>query len=320
MDRSIHRSSSINTNDPEYSIRYDFNLLDPGPDDPSFIKGRRFFGPTAMVKYGRRELLQHPLTAELLKHKWSTFGRILYYLNFFSYIFYVAVYSTFIVKERERLRFVVSTTTGDFIIDENEYGEEEEYYVETNQQVPANIFKRPTAFSLVFSYIVLANAIFHILKEIIQLFVKRLEYLTDITNLLEWVIYVTTVIFMIPYTMPDEWVNAAFSQSKQKTFMWMNGLISICFCYVNLVLFLRRFRLLGIYVTMYVEVTKTMLKVMLVFSVFILGFSIVFFVLFKEQVSWIRSIKSEKYLFPPDSVVFYEGICSKCFKFLLILS
>jgi len=35
---------------------------------------------------------------------------------------------------------------------------------------------------------------------------------------------------------------------------------------------------------MFLEVTQTVLKVLMVFFVFILGFAIVFFILFKEQV------------------------------------
>ena len=287
MDRSVQPSTSVNINDPDYSVRYDFHLLDPGPDDPSSVKGRRFFAPAAMVKHGREQLLQHPLTTKLLEQKWSTFGKGLYYINFFSYILFVAVYSVFIIKERERLTFVASRMSEEVVeVYDDPYDPEYEWEIVENvtTYVSDSIFENQTAFSRAFSYVVLANALLHIFKEICQLFVKRLEYFADVTNLLEWVLYVTTVIFVIPYTMPVAWVNEAFNQSKEKSFMWTNGLVSIFLCYVNLVLFLRRFRLLGIYVTMYVEVTKTMLKVMSVFSVFILGFTIVFFVLFKEQV------------------------------------
>lgn len=89
---------------------------------------------------------------------------------------------------------------------------------------------------------------------------------------------------MVPYVMPDHVINDLFQEMTDPYLLWIVCLISIFSCYANLVLFLRRFRLFGIYVTMFVEVTKTVLKVLLVFVIFIIGFSIVFFILFKEQV------------------------------------
>lgn len=47
---------------------------------------------------------------------------------------------------------------------------------------------------------------------------------------------------------------------------------------------LNRFKIFGNYVVMFTEVSKTVVRVLLVFSVFLLGFAIVFYVLFKEQV------------------------------------
>lgn len=295
MDHCVQRSRHIrNVTDPEYSVKYDFSLLDPGPEDPAFVRGKRFFGPTTMVKYGRKKLLRHPLTVKLLSHKWSVFGRVLYYLNFLSYLVFILLYSIFIIKERQGLRFVRSKEGTIHVTyeytpeedDDNSDGTYETFNETVISYVPSKVFHGSSFFTQIFSYVVLGIAVCHILKEILQLLIQRFKYFTDITNLLEWILYSTTIVFMIPYTMPDKWVDSTFKQSKQKTFMWINGLVSIFLCYVNLVLFLRRFRILGIYVTMYVEVTKTVLKVILVFSVFILGFTIVFFVLFKEQVSW----------------------------------
>lgn len=84
--------------------------------------------------------------------------------------------------------------------------------------------------------------------------------------------------------MPEDITQQLFQRITDPYNLWLVGVTSVFLCYANLVLFLRRFRLFGIYVTMFVEVTKTVLKVFVVFVVFIVGFAIVFFVLFKEQV------------------------------------
>ena len=257
MDRSVQPSTSVNINDPDYSVRYDFHLLDPGPDDPSSVKGRRFFAPAAMVKHGREQLLQHPLTTKLLEEKWSTFGRIPYYVNFFTYILFVVAYSRFIILQRDRLSL-------------------------SGSRVTKNSAYHHKILYILLRFVVLPIAFVHILKEILQLSIKRLKYLADVTNLVEWILFGTALNLSV------------FIQR----YVWQIAIISIFLCYVNLVLFLRRFRSLGIYVIMYVEVTKTMLKVLLAFSVFILGFGIVFFVLFKEQVRATLGYMSTRQCFP----------------------
>ena len=278
MDRSVQPSTSVNITDPDYSVRYDFHLLDPGPDDPSSVKGRSFFAPAAMVEHGREQLLQHPLTTKLLEEKWSTFGRIPYYVNFFTYILFVFSYSTFMILARNFESFFdlgkweESLTDDDAKLD----GTRRALY----EVVPIVYYVVPPAVQVI--------GFVHFLKKILQLCIKPFKHVADIANLFEWALYGTTVSFTIGIY-------------GGKT-AWRVGIVSIFLCYVNLVLFLRRFHALGIYVIMYVEVTKTMLKVLLVFSVFIFGFGIVFFVLFNGQVR--TTLKCEHQVITPPPLLF----------------
>ena len=260
MDRCVTRSEMKNPNDPEFTITYDFHLLDPGPDDPAFINGRRFFGPSTMVKHKRKELLLHPLTQVLLNLKWSTLGRFVHYFNFLWYLVFVALYSAFIISVR--LEFVPGrdTPTG----------------------------KSQTYQRKGLSYTVFTFTVVHLSKEMLQISIERCKYFTKRSNLLEWVLYGTAFAFMIPFVLSDDTTDDLFKQITNPDRLWMLGVTSISLCYVNLVLFLRRLRLFGIYVTMFLEVTQTVAKVLLVFLVFILGFAIVFFILFKEQVRYER--------------------------------
>ena len=289
MDRCVKRSEMIGSNDPSFSITYDFHLLDPGPDDQAFVLGRRFFGPSTMVKHQRKKLLLHPLTQVLLSQKWSTFGRIIYYFNFLSYLVFVGLYSAFIIIERKKLNF---TTTYE-VQGQECYDDDFFYYDENGTWVEgfetvcypvSQIYEGQTKFTHGLSFIVFTFAVIHLVKEILQLIIQRFRYFTEISNLLEWLLYGTAFAFMIPYVMPGDVTNDLFQKMTDPYLLWVVGVTSIFLCYANLVLFLRRFRLFGIYVTMFVEVTKTVLKVLIVFFVFIIGFSIVFFILFKEQV------------------------------------
>ena len=252
MDRCVKRSEMKNSNDLEFTVSYDFHLLDPGPDDPAFLHGQRFFGPSTMVKNKRKELLLHPLTQVLLNVKWSTFGRFVHYFNFLWYLVFVSLYSAFIINARK-----------EFVLGRN---------IPTGEGQPYHLRG--------LSYVVFSFTVVHLSKEIIQISIERFAYFTKISNLMEWVLYGTTFAFTLGFVLPD----GAFKGTKNPDPLWIVGVISVSLCYLNLFLFLRRFRLFGIYVTMFIEVTQTVFKVLCVFFVFIVGFSIVFCVLFQEQV------------------------------------
>ena len=253
MDRCVKRSEMTNSNDPQFTVTYDFRLLDPGPDDPAFLNGWRFFGPSTMVKHERKQLLLHPLTQVLLNQKWSTFGRFVHYFNFLSYLVFVTLFSAFIVIEREEFAY--------------------------GRHRPIFNYERAL------SYVLFSFSVVNLLKETLQISIERLKYFMEISNVVEWVLYGTAFAFMIPFVMPGSAVEDHFKAIIHPNNLWIVGVTSISLCYANLVLFLRRFRLFGIYVTMFLEVTQTLFKTLLVFFVCIVGFSIVFFILFKEQVS-----------------------------------
>ena len=289
MDRCIKRSEMTSSNDPQFTVTYDFRLLDPGPDDPAFLNGRRFFGPSTMVKNERKQLLLHPLTQVLLNQKWSTFGRFVHYFNFLSYLVFVTLFSAFIVIEREEFAF--------------------------GRHRPFSHYEGETYQPNGMSYIVFSFTVVHLSKEILQMSIERFKYFMEISNVMEWVLYGTAFAFMIPFVMPDDVTNDQFEAMIHPDRRWILGVTSIFLCYANLVLFLRRFRLFGIYVTMFLEVTQTLFKTLLVFSVCLVGFSIVFFVLFKEQVSNETSVSESV---PCECVVYACVSVHGCSHSLLI--
>ena len=294
MDRCVKRSEMTSANDPHFTITYDFHLLDPGPDDPASLHGRRFFGPSVMVKHEQKALLLHPLTQVLLNLKWSTFGRFIYYFNFFSYLIFVGLYSAFLIIERNKVNFTTTYQAQGLECYTEYYNDYDDNgsLIERSEEIcytVSNLYEGKTVFSKGFSYIVFGFAVLHLLKEIVQIFIQRFNYFLDISNYLEWGLYGTAVTFIIPFVLPDALVDSLFEASKDPYVLWLVGVASIFLCYMNLVLFLRRFRLFGIYITMFVEVLKTVIKVFSVFMVFVVGFAIVFFILFKEQVRHVNS-------------------------------
>ena len=50
-----------------------------------------------LVKYGRTELLSHPLALELLNYKWRTFGRPIYFFNLSVYLIFLVFFNFFML-------------------------------------------------------------------------------------------------------------------------------------------------------------------------------------------------------------------------------
>lgn len=266
MDHCLKRSSHIQT-DPNYTEFYDFHLLDPGPDDEDNLQGNRFFGPTTMVKFNREHLLLHPLTQKLLDVKWASFGRYIYYFNLLTYMIFLITYTIFIVTERDVQDFNPSKTQNG-----------------TQRVSVSEIFTRSTVLNGGILFVALIFAGANIFKEILQLIVQRRRYFKDVSNVTEWALYLSTLFFMMPYLLTSKQLEQTFGSWKNPRNLWIAGIISIFLCYVNVILFLRRFQPFGIYVSMFIEVFKTVARVFVVFFIFIIAFAIVFFILFKEQV------------------------------------
>ena len=180
-----------------------------------------------------------------MNKKWSTFGRFIYF-NFLSYLVFVGLYTTFIIQLR---------SDSDPVID---------------------------------MFVLLAFINIQLIKEVIIICIQRLRYFTVLDNLMEWVLYFTVLFFLvfglILYIIVGLFAGKSPSASDFPEEYWIVGGTSIFLCYANLVLILRRLRVVGIYVNMFIEVTKTVIEVLLVFFVFFFGFALVFFVLFKEKV------------------------------------
>ena len=249
MDYCIDRSETESSDDPNFTVTCNLRFLDPTPTNAICQRGSHFFEPSTMVKHERRELLEHPLTQVLLNKKWSSFGRLVFYFNFMFYFFFVVTFTAFLIR-----------------------------FIQNGDKGLGDFFLYPIVFLLISV---------RFIKEVIAILVQRLQYFTTLNNLTEWLLYSTTLSF-ITLLLIFELIFSLFGLDKRDIvypqFVWVLGAISIFLCYANLVLVLRRLSLVGIYVTMFIEVTKSVLKVLLIFFVLFFGFSMVFYVLFKSEV------------------------------------
>ena len=260
MDKCV-TCSDDQRDDPDYSITFDFSILSgPGDkEDPRTSEGPRFFAPSYMVQYEREGLLMHPLSQILLQWKWNTMGRPLFAINFLSYLAFVVLLSVFMIAERGKLR-LFNPGAEDFQDDETD-----------------QLFRSRSGLSAGAPVLILIFICIHMIKEIYQIAIQKWRYLTHVTNYIEWCCYLCTLCFVSPYL-------ARGNIFKGTMTMWPLASAVILLSYTTLILFLRRFYYVGIYISMLIEVTKTLFKVIIIFIPMLFAFNLTFFILLKEQV------------------------------------
>lgn len=236
------------TTHPEFTVTFNFHPLDP-PD--AITSSRYFFGPACMATYRRESLLNHSVTQMLLRWKWLVLGKFFNYFNFLFFFVFLVLFSVFIIEERGK----VNLSKGDVSATSDTVGDE-------TKAMPAVIF---------------AFLIISLSKEIFQIFWLQLNYFKDYTNYVDFAMYASTFIYILPYVTKDDLYSDIEVQ-------WSAGTLGLMLCYVNLILSLRRVSSVGLYVTMYVEVLLTFVKVILIFTIVLIGYSLVFYVLLKQQV------------------------------------
>ena len=278
LNQCVRHSEHRNLSDPEYTVTYDFKHLDSDPDVRS-PRGR-FSAVKAMIKHKRERLLLHPLTLKFNERKWITLGRAVFILDFLAYLLLMIFFTIFIVGQRRSQTFRPGF---------NQTGPPKPKRRSMNDMddkpKPSDIYKRDSMFTEVVAPLILIFCLIHILKEFTQIYVQRWKYFTDFTNYLDWTLYITSALFMVPFLTSRETLDEWFASMRDPRALWITGILAIFVCYTNMLLFLRRYRLFGTYIAMYVEVTKTVFQVMAVFVSLLLGFALVFHILFKEQVS-----------------------------------
>lgn len=98
------------------------------------------------------------------------------------------------------------------------------------------------------------------------------KYFYDSSNALEWCLFVSTAVFLVPF-----WL-----QQEQTVVQWSFGAVAIFMGFLGLILFVRKLDVFGIYVIMFLETLATVVKVLAVFSLLIVGFALSFHVLLNE--------------------------------------
>ena len=111
--------------------------------------------------------------------------------------------------------------------------------------------------------------------EVLQMVQFRLKYLMDWTNWLELVLYSSTVLFVsvfrAPCLCPQNW-------------QWQFGILAVFLAWINLVLFIQKFPLIGIYIVIFLKIVYTFLWTVVLSLLLLTAFGLAFYMAFYEPV------------------------------------
>ncbi|XP_054762961.2 transient receptor potential cation channel subfamily A member 1-like [Lytechinus pictus] len=291
MDRCVHKTYK-NTQSSSYCVKYEYQYVDPGPDDESTkVNEYRYFAIRTMCQFGREKLLAHELSQSILKRKWNRFGRLFYYMDLLFYIMFLVsmtLYTGLYPSWADQYRIhppsdptvpptnPSSTTPGP--VDSSSVGASDSYpacpYFNLTEHpflanyfyyyAPTDSFYFVNTTPAIISYIVLTYCVTVIMGELSEIYVVRLKYFTDFTNAIDWVNLGTATIFVYP---PGKLLCS---------YNWISGVIAIFFSWIKFILYFKGFKTTGLYVLMFMETLSSLLKAMSVYIMFVVSFSVTF--------------------------------------------
>ncbi|XP_073839943.1 transient receptor potential cation channel A1 isoform X2 [Musca autumnalis] len=228
-----------------------------------------------MVNHGRVELLAHPLSQKYLQMKWNSYGKYVHLANLLIYsifLLFVTIYSSLMmngvnVQNRPSGEGYNYSSSYDCSVNFTGRPANESWYencYESIDQSPAIVFC---------AFVIVAYIIGFSLKDLFQIYQQRLHYFVETINIIQWILYISTLIMILPIFKADSGItNVHYSAAS----------ISVFFSWFRLLLFLQRFDQVGIYVVMFLEILQTLIKVLLVFSILIIAFGLAFYILLSK--------------------------------------
>lgn len=248
-------------------VRYKGSLKDHQPRGPA---GRAKLHPMEvlkkMVKHNRRSLLTHPVTNAYLKSKWRAYGRWLHLglVSFtFLQVFFLFLFTALVPRPNLVAMFAGTNNTDCGSGNNNSSSTDEEAV-------------NSTLLCLEFSYganlcrfITLGIASLNFLIWLAIVFQIRIEALNVIKNIYV-VIDLLSIVFTVVYLIPIKGLHNA---------QWEAGAIAAFFAWFSLVLKIQLFDIFGVYVTMFLAITRRAFQVLLICFPFVLAFGLSFYIL-----------------------------------------
>ncbi|XP_068673676.1 transient receptor potential cation channel subfamily A member 1-like [Montipora foliosa] len=258
LDKCI-QTSSHSKKDPNYSISYIFELLDPVPDEQTNLEGNRYFGPKVMLIQGHKELILHPLTQQLMWTKRDALTMKYIIAGFLFHLFFT-INLTVILLCLNSLAIEVQRNTTSWFSENLCTGDLESY----------------RTISMVISGMAL-------LSHIYRIHVEKWSYWLDVSNILEIGTFVLALLAVSAREIK-------LSESYELSFT----VLAVLLAFVTLLSYQQSMFKAGIYVTMLFEVLRTLVMVIAEFFLLAFGFALVFHALLSSEANASRTKTSFK--------------------------
>ncbi|GAB1600551.1 transient receptor potential cation channel subfamily A member 1-like isoform X3 [Argonauta hians] len=239
------------------------------------------FGPLSclvtMAKLGREDLLSHPVCENFLKMKWNGYGRWIYIFNLLFYIIFLGLLTNFVTTHDSMMHYdpdcsyALNKTYKAAAVPTTD--------VKTKEEMNACSFKVMQTFELsifhgITVWLITIFCIINLLKEIVQIIQQGKRYFREPINILEWILYTSTCVFILPFL---------FRLSLH--FQWEAGALAIFFAWFNLLVFLQRIEIFGLHVVMCLEVLRTLIQAICIYSILFIAFGMGFYVIMAKEES-----------------------------------
>uniref|UniRef100_A0A8C6LVK3 Transient receptor potential cation channel, subfamily A, member 1b n=1 Tax=Nothobranchius furzeri TaxID=105023 RepID=A0A8C6LVK3_NOTFU len=190
----------------------------------------------AMVQYNRIELLNHPICKKYLAMKWIAYGSKAHLLNMFLYLLGLLPLTHLIMTLRPCTN---TTVTGEL-----------------------DIIMVPISFTEVSA---VPRHIQHCFYWLTKFDRDRWNYFRDYSNQCDWTSAIFSLLFIIPLML-----------NAEGSLHWQAGAMAILNSWIGFLLYLQRFEGVGIYVVMFGEIMKTLVRIVMLFLYLMLAFSLAF--------------------------------------------
>ena len=123
--------------------------------------------------------------------------------------------------------------------------------------------------------VVLLFSLIRMLIELLQFVSDRVSYVTDWENWIEVALFIASILF----------ASGGFIQCCVcvRNWQWQLGAAAIFLAWFDLVLFMKKLPLFGVYVVMFIQIVYTFLRFMFLALLFIVAFGLAFYMLFVQD-------------------------------------
>ncbi|XP_067947890.1 transient receptor potential cation channel subfamily A member 1 homolog isoform X2 [Watersipora subatra] len=230
-----------------------------------------------MVRSAREDLLAHPLVTSLLRHKWHTVGRYFYYFNLILYLVFLIFITGFALSLPAPIYTLTNGYTTNSSVEQisnmnNSCAAQNAAYDSMTHTAVETVSR--TIFVDIGFWVSIAVIAVKLVSEVLQLINAKLSYF-GYENLLEWILYVTSLLFVIPFK------DSCYHVREQ--WQYETGTVAVFLAWMELILIIRKLPRFGIYVVMFTHILSTFMQFFIVFFLFLVGFAISFNMLLSNQ-------------------------------------